>query len=432
LSIIAFWGFTQDISLSTGVIQASIETKSDIVFGLISWQLLVYILLIILIMVLLTKQYRRIEISKLNYVFIIFAVLSFLTFFIVESKRAGTFKNRLPYTLYFESKKLYQKNKLSFKEINHDLKNNQDSIQLIFVLGESVRADHLPFNGYARQTMPLLSQQKNLISFPQTFTTNTYTGISVPQILSSASVFDDYKNPKYSLIQVLNKTGIPTYWIGNQTPENSYLPFIQDSNHKFYIDPTHSEFSFNKELDEKILPIFKRELKTQTSQFFVLHMMGSHWWYENRYDERFRKFKPVIKTKFIPSNSEAEMINSYDNTILYLDFFLNQTINELENKNKTALLIYLSDHGELLGENGKWLHAQPGDEKSIRSPALIIWYSDKFQKRFPDKIDNLKQNQNKYLPLDFFYHTILDVYEINDADYNKDLSIFQKFKFHHP
>jgi glucan phosphoethanolaminetransferase (alkaline phosphatase superfamily) len=161
-------------------------------------------------------------------------------------------------------------------------------------------------------------------------------------------------------------------------------------------------------------------------------MMGSHWWYENRYDERFRKFKPVIKTKFIPSNSEAEMINSYDNTILYLDFFLNQTINELENKNKTALLIYLSDHGELLGENGKWLHAQPGDEKSIRSPALIIWYSDKFQKRFPDKIDNLKQNQNKYLPLDFFYHTILDVYEINDADYNKDLSIFQKFKFHHP
>jgi len=429
LSIVAFWGFTQDISLSAGVIQASLETKPDIVFDLISWQLLVYVLLIAVIMLWLAKEYQKIKILKLNYPFALISILSFAVFFIVENKRQGTFKSRLPYTLYFESKKFYQNNKIRFREIKGNLKSKQDSVQLIFVLGESVRADHLPFNGYSRQTMPLLSRRENLISFPETFTTNTYTAISVPQILSSASVFDDYKDPKYSLIQILDKSGIPTYWIGNQTPENAYLPFIRDSKHKFYIDPTHSEFSFSKELDEKMLPVFSRELRPQASQFFIIHMMGSHWWYENRYDYRFRQFKPVIRTKFIPSNSAQEMVNSYDNTILYLDFFLNEIIKELEDKNKTALLIYLSDHGELLGENGKWLHAQAGDEKAIRNPALLIWYSNQFRKRFPDKINNLKQNQYKYLPLDFFYHSVLDVYEIDGGSYHQNLSIFQDFNF---
>ncbi|HLV23936.1 MAG TPA: sulfatase-like hydrolase/transferase [Moheibacter sp.] len=432
LSVVGFWGFTQDISLSAGVIQASLETQADIVFGLISWQLVLYILLIIALMYFLVKQYNKVQVPKFNYVLCILSLLSFLTFFVVESKRGGTFKNRLPYTLYFESQKLYKKNKVRFEQINQTLVAGQDSIQFIFVLGESVRADHLQLNGYERQTTPLLSQRKNLISYTDAFTTNTYTGASVPQILSNASVFDDYKTEKKSLMDVLNKANIQTVWIGNQTPEKSYLTFIENSTKKFYIDPTHSEFSFNKELDEKMIPVAIEEWNNSGNQFSTIHMMGSHWWYENRYDDRFRVFKPVIKSKYIPSNSPEEMINSYDNTILYLDYFLNELINHLEKLNTTSILFFVSDHGELLGENGNWLHAQPGDEKSVRNPAVIIWYSDKFKNKYPTKIDNLYNNQNKYLPLDFFYHSVLDAYEIKGVELNPDLSIFRDFKFRKP
>lgn len=428
LSVAAFWGVTQDISLSAGVIQASLETKRDIVFDLVSWQLIVFIFVIFTVILLMVWQYRKLKVPKFNYVFLFISFASFLVFFMVENKRHGTFKNRLPYTLYFESQKLYKKNKVVFREVKEELNYAHDSIQIIFVLGESVRADHLQLNGYGRETTPLLAKRTNIISFPDAYTTHTYTGASVPQIMSDASIYDDYEQEKTSLIKVLNQANIPTAWIGNQTPENSYLPFINDSEKKFYIDPTHSEFSFSKALDGEMIPFFQKELSRGGNQFIILHMMGSHWWYENRYDERFRRYKPVIKSKYIPSNSPEEMINSYDNTIVYLDYFLNELINELEQNNSSAILFYVSDHGELLGENGKWLHAQPGDEKAVRNPAVVVWYSEKFKERFPKKVQNLELNKLKYMPLDFFFHSVMDVYEIRGLKYNQNLSIFQDFK----
>ncbi len=431
LSVIAFWGFTQDISLTSGVIQASLETKKDIVYDLVSWQLIVFILLTIGAKVIMVRQYRKVEVPKFNYVFLVISILGLLTFFTVESKRRGTFKKKLPYTLYYESKNLYKKNKIIFREITEDVTHAQDSIQFIFVLGESVRADHLQLNGYERETMPLLNKRTNLISYPNAFTPNTSTSLSVPQILSNASIFDDYKDEKISLIDVLNRAEIPTIWIGNQTPERSYIYFIKNSQKKFYIDPTHSEFSFNKELDDKMIPVLRKELKSDGNQFITIHMMGSHWWYENRYDSRFRKFTPVIKSKYVPSNSSEEMINSYDNTIVYLDYFLNELISGLEKSNNPTILVYVSDHGELLGENGKWLHAQAGNEHAV-NPAVIVWYSQKFSEKFPEKVQQLHNNQTKYLPLDFFFHSVMDIYGIKGLNFNSNLSIFRDFKFDKP
>src|SRR5690606_10916601 len=123
---------------------------------------------------------------------------------------------------------------------------------------------------------------------------------------------------------------IPTIWIGNQTPEKSYLPFIENSTQRIFVDPTHSEFSFSKALDETMLPEFQKELKPNQSQFMLIHMMGSHWYYENRYPIEFQKFKPVIQSKYIPSNSAESMINSYDNTLVYLDYFIYKIIQTLK------------------------------------------------------------------------------------------------------
>jgi len=92
-------------------------------------------------------------------------------------------------------------------------------------------------------------------------------------------------------------------------------------------------------------------------------------------------------------------------------------------KSKT-ILIYLSDHGEILGENGKWLHAQEDD--ASKNPAMIIWYSDEFNYSYPELVSALRENSTKNISTDFFYHSILDLFKVQNFEYNKRKSIFRK------
>ncbi len=265
-------------------------------------------------------------------------------------------------------------------------------------------------------------QIKNLVSFPNAYTPHTYTGASVPQILTDATIFDDLKLPKYSLIDVLNKGNITTHWIGNQTPEKSYEVFMQQSTNQYLLDPLHSELNFQKKMDGDLLDQVKKLNYKDSKQFILIHLMGSHWYYENRYPQNFQEFKPVARSKYIPSNSNDEIINSYDNTLLYLDYFLNNLIQFVERQNANTMIIYLSDHGELLGENGHWLHAQEG--KAVANPAFIIWYSDTFKTNYPEMVQAIHHNKNVVQKLDFFFPSILHLYNVNGIEYNKEKSIF--------
>ncbi len=419
----SYWVYVQDIAITKNIIQVSLETKSDIISDLITLPYLLFLFFALLFALLIFHFHSKIKINQLKSPLIYFAIVGVLLYPTIEFVRMGIFNRRLPFNLVESTKEYFDQNQLLLKPIPKSLKATTDSLSIVFILGESVRADHLQLNGYSRNTNPFLSKRKNLISFSNTYTPNTCTALSVPQILTDASLFDDYSNPKYSLIEILNHANIATNWIGNQTPENSYEIFIKQSIFHTIIDPRHNELSFQKDYDDQLLPLFKTVFNPSKNQFTTLHMMGSHWWYETRYPESFRKFIPVIKSKHIPSNSKQEMINSYDNTLLYLDYFINETIKQVEKKNSNTLLIYLSDHGESLGENGLWLHAQSG--KELMNPALLFWYSDQFNKMYPDVVYKLKANQNKTIDLDFFYHTILDLYKIEGIAYKKNKLIYQ-------
>lgn len=421
LSIIGYWVYFQDIAISQGIIQASLETKPDIVLDLITIPFIIYILLAFTAIIIVLKFYNKVKVNQLKSPLIIFALIGVLSYFITENYKLGAFTRRLPYVVFASAKEYFNQNDLILKPIPQPLKTSIDSLNVIFILGESVRADHMELNGYHRQTNPLLSKRKNIISFPNTYTPLTYTGISVPQIFTDATFTDNYCQPKYSLIDILNHANIQTNWIGNQTPEKSYEMFINQSKFRKIIDPLHSELSFQKEYDAKLIPVFKQVFKPYRNQFTTLHMIGSHWWYETRYPDTFKIYKPVIKSKHIPSNSKEEMINSYDNSILYLDYFINETIKNVEKHPSNTLIIYLSDHGELLGENNLWLHAQKG--KGVSNPAMLLWYSEGFKKKYPIIINNLKSNRTRKINLDFFLPTIVDLFKINGVNYDKNKSI---------
>ena len=155
----------------------------------------------------------------------------------------------------------------------------------------------------------------------------------------------------------------------------------------------------------------------------ILHTIGSHWYYNNHVPEQYQVYQPVTNNRVVTNNDSIQVINSYDNSIVYTDWVLEEMILRLEDR--CAVLIYLSDHGESLGENGQWLHAAGAEE--TKNPACVVWYSDSFEQRYPDKIQALRLNSQKRYRTDFLFHSVLDIanIQVNDLSTAQGNIIFQ-------
>tara|TARA_R110002073_G_scaffold40547_5_gene115120 strand:+ start:238782 stop:240263 length:1482 start_codon:yes stop_codon:yes gene_type:complete len=425
LALLAFYKYTQDIIISKSLIEAIFETSLLVTVDLIYFYFILYILIAIAVLVFLLKKYQKLKINPLKSPLTVLAILGICSFYLIENYRHDTFKSRMPYVTFYSIKEFLQEDHIKLLPINKDVTSSVNEVNFIFILGESARADHMQLNGYQRETNPKLSKNKNVISFSKLYTPLTYTVASVKQLLTNESINDTIKATElYAIYSILNAINYNTYWIGNSTVVKSYEPIIMSNTSVALIDKFRSIMSFNKALDEEMLQPLDSILFTKKNQFITLHMTGSHWWYENRYSDEFRKFKPVIDSKHIPSLEKEEIINSYDNTLLYLDNFIDTIISSVQKVASKSIVIYVADHGEILGENGKWLHAQ--EDESSKNPAMLIWYSDSFKDAYPSTVDNLIKNANKPITTDFLYHSILDFYQVKNFSYDPSKSIFQE------
>ena len=402
----SFWSYSLDISVTPDLIQAVFESKSDIVVDVITLPYILFFVFAVIALFFILKFHSKIDSRRGIFIFSIFAFLCIALYFFVENKRYGTLKNRLPYNVYYALKDYYKNPEIQLNTNVKNLKTTKDSLKVIFVLGETVRADHLSINGYHRNTTPLL-EKENVISFTKLHTDHTYTGKSVPQILTDQNLGDE-DMPITSIFTVANAANIKTTWIGNQTLEKSFATITNTNSNVLLVDRFKSEFSFNKKLDESMLDPLDSILKTNyKTQLVTLHMIGSHWWYENRYRADFRKFTPVIDSKYVPSQSSEQMINSYDNTILYLDYFLSEIIQKLKNEKGPTALVYVSDHGELLGEDGRWLHAQGGDV--LKNPAYLFWFSDSYKTKYINEVNSLSKIKDTTITTNDIYHRLINI-----------------------
>ncbi len=423
LSAISFWVYTQDLTIGVGTIQAIIETNIDVAVDVISFQFVFFVVLSILSIFLFFKFYKKHRKASVKSPLFIASIFGILTFFLVENYKFDAFKNRLPYSVYFGILKYFNKPNVKLKKIKEEVYTKENNLHIVLVLGESVRADHLSLNGYYRNTTPFLSKQKNLISFKKVYTPFTYTAKSLPQILTDKSIRQKNEFKKVtSLYTVLNKANFETEWIGNQSLEKSYKDIIYSNSTVKLIDKFHSFLSFKKEKDLKLLDYFWVDNSHNTNKITTLHMIGSHWYYNNRISKNFEVFKPVVSSKYLGASSKEAIINSYDNTIIYLDNFLNKIINQLKKSAQKSILIYISDHGETLGEDGKWLHAQ--EHIASKNPAMLVWFSDVFKENYPKEINQLKAKKNDSISTDFLFHSIIDICKIQNYNYLKEQSIF--------
>ena len=307
---------------------------------------------------------------------------------------------------------------------------DQERDLVIFVVGETARADHFSLNGYVKETNPLLKNEE-VISLPNMWSCGTSTAISVPCMFSAfgRSGYSDKKGQSTeNLLDVLQNTKrVNVLWRDNNSDSKGVALRVSYEDFKV---PTKNPMCDDECRDEGMLSGLQEYIDSKTSGdiLIVLHQMGNHGpAYYKRYPQRFEKFTPACHTNELANCTAVEISNAYDNAILYTDYFLSQVIGFLKQNSsqfETAML-YVSDHGESLGENGVYLHGLPYliAPEAQKRPAAVVWLGDSMREDID--VAKLKVRALSQLSHDNIYHSLLSFFDVETNTYRKELDMFR-------
>lgn len=302
----------------------------------------------------------------------------------------------------------------------------------ILVVGETARADHFGINGYERDTTPLIAQQ-NIINFPNVISCGTETAVSVPCMFSNLGrngYSDSKAKSQEGLLDVINHAGFSVLWRDNNSSCKGTCNRVayEEMQHLQIPEMCNGSECFDEillhQLDEKLTA-------ANGSKVIVLHQKGSHGPdYFERYPQDKAVFTPVCKTNQLQNCTREEVVNAFDNTIRYTDYFLNKTIEWLKTKNAeyNTALIYLSDHGESLGENGLYLHGMPYSiaPKEQKQVPFFMWLSEEYAVATHVDIQCLNTISENNYSHDNLFHTVLGMLSIKTQVYQVDLDMLGK------
>ncbi|AOS38928.1 hypothetical protein A0U95_09185 [Pseudomonas brassicacearum] len=301
----------------------------------------------------------------------------------------------------------------------------------VLVVGESARAENFGILGYNRDTTPTLDKEAGLIAFTDVQSCGTETAVSVPCMFSNmgrknydASVA---KNEE-GLLDVLKRAGLEVIWRDNQSGCKGTCDRVTVQDVSNLKDPTLCASSECR--DEILLQGLQHFIDTlDKDTVLVLHQMGSHGpEYFKRYPKEYEHFTPVCESNALDNCSRESIVNGYDNTLVYTDHVLSTLIDLLranQDKVDTAML-YLSDHGESLGEYNLFLHGTPYmlAPEQQKHVAMLAWFSDSYQKSFSVDTHCLQLSRQKPLSQDNLFHSMIGLLEVNSQVYNRDLDLF--------
>ncbi|CAI8726504.1 phosphoethanolamine transferase [Pseudomonas sp. IT-P395] len=314
---------------------------------------------------------------------------------------------------------------------NPDLKLQPRKSLTVLVVGESARAENFGILGYNRDTTPQLDKEAGLIAFTDVHSCGTETAVSVPCMFSNMGRKDyDASKAKNEegLLDVLKRAGIDVIWRDNQSGCKGTCDRVTLQDVSNVKDPA---LCANSECRDEILlqglQSFIDHLDKDT--VLVLHQMGSHGpEYFKRYPKEYEHFTPVCESNALNNCSRESIVNGYDNTLVYTDHVLSSLIDVLrsnQDKVDTAML-YLSDHGESLGEYNLFLHGTPYmlAPEQQKHVAMLAWFSDNYQKAYSVDTHCLQMSRDKPLSQDNLFHSMLGLLEVKSKVYQPDLDMF--------
>lgn len=309
----------------------------------------------------------------------------------------------------------------------HAVSTRPDSLRevYVFVIGETGRADHWSLFGYNRPTNPKLSVRSGLLTFTRTLSEINTTHKSVPMLMSSldSHTFGDSVASTRSVFEAFNSSGFDTWFISNQRRNHSYIDYYGEeaNNVTFLTDDgkVHPDMTFVEPL--------RKALNTPGSRktFVVLHSYGSHFVYNKRYPEQMAKFKPDGNTEASQLN-RSQLINAYDNTILYTDALLDSLIDVIDRKDAVSALVYVSDHGEDIFDDSRerFLHASPVPTYYQLHVPMLVWMSPAMQQRFPELSRAARANRDRDVSsTQAVFHTLIQLGGLSTPYFKPDQSL---------
>ena len=292
------------------------------------------------------------------------------------------------------------------------IKDDKKSIAVL-VIGESARSKNFSLLGYEKDTNPLLSKTNNVYSYKAN-SCATYTTAGVKCILeykNSSKLYEILPNYLFrNDVEVIWRTtnwGEPTVNIKNYQKREDLEKLCQGEGCKY---------------DEILLSSLREQVLASKKDkiLLILHTSTSHGpTYYKKYPPKFNKFMPICKSVELGKCSQEELINTYNNTIVYTDYILSSLIEKLKQLEEyDSSMFYVSDHGESLGEKNLYMHGIPASiapKEQVGIP-FIIWLSD----------DSKELKKNEFLSQHNVFHSVLDFLAIESPIYDKNMSIFKK------
>ena len=375
----------------------------------------------------LTKRSKK----NLLYISIIFFSLIFIRDVYIApdnniGKATGGFTNRF-YKTYpiggffklmtvfqYKAKELYHSSSVKKFKFNAVKKDNLTKREIyILVIGETARYSSWGINGYYRETSPNLSRNSDIISYTDVNSVATQTRTALPILLTRASIGHlDLMYKEKSFLSAFKECNFKIDWISNQGRFCSINE--KEADKMFFLK---SNVFLETKYDGDMLPFLDEILSgNEQKLFIVLHTLGSHHKYSHRYPDNFDLFKPSHKGKNVTCNPETKDLftNSYDNSILYTDFFISSVIKMVSKTDAISCVLYMSDHGENIYEDDRNLvsHGSPQPSKNEVHIPLFLWLSERYRNIYPDKLLTIKTNKDKGVSTENIFFSILDIANI--------------------
>ncbi|EAI8785043.1 phosphoethanolamine--lipid A transferase [Campylobacter coli] len=424
LYFITFYGVLIDSDMIQNVMQTDIKEVKD----LLSWRLVLLAIVVLLFCVFIlririennTEQgfFKKIRVRVLS------ALLGCSIFLIAFIPFFRTYNEIRMYNVpFYPIYAVYRycvrfvKVKPEFKTIANDAyrENNHTKKLLVLVVGETARAANYSLGGYAKNDTNFYTKKDNVVFFDNFSSCGTATAVSLP-CMFSLSKRQNYSSSEYqeNVMDILQKTGVKASWIDNNS-----------GGCKGVCDRLSDKQQLSSDWDENLLPFLKERLgNLDTQNIIVLHLQGSHGpAYYKRYPNEFKKFIPTCDTNELSKCDSEALINTYDNTLLYTDYLLSEIIKLLkEKKDYESSLIYLSDHGESLGENGIYLHGMPytiAPSYQTHIP-VIFWSSDE------NLMTTAQNHKSLNLSQDNLFSTLLGYFDVKTSVYEPEYDLLNQ------
>lgn len=301
----------------------------------------------------------------------------------------------------------------------------------ILVVGETARAANFSLNGYPRDTNPELTE-RHVLNFDQASSCGTATAVSLPCMfldVGQHGYSDGLAKSRESLVDVLQHSGVAVLWRDNNSGCKGVCDRVphEDVDHLKVPGLCRSDECYDGILLDGLQAYLDRQ---QDDTVIVLHMKGSHGpAYFKRYPQAFERFTPVCDSNQLDRCDRQSIVNAYDNSLSYTDHVLAQTIDLLQHNGErfdTAML-YMSDHGESLGENGIYLHGLPyamAPSEQTHIP-MIVWLSDSLARSAELDTSCLRDERDQAFSHDNLYHSVLGLMNVKTEVYDAKKDLFK-------